>query len=272
MSSVEQSVQSHYGRGDLLQRVEAALERAGVDKDRPTHQDLFAFDQLHGRGIMATREHAERAGLHAGLHVLDLGCGIGGASRYLASLGCRVTAIDLTPEFIDVAAALTQRCGLADRIEFHQANALDLPFAADSFDHVWSHNVTMNIEDKARFAAEIARVLKPGGRFSCAEVERGPGGEPTFPLPWASDPSWSFLATPDVMRGTLVAAGLHVLEQTDLTEAAIAFVRGAAQRGGPTTIGNSIVMGDDFAVRVRNSGQAMREGKLVEQFILAEKI
>ena len=78
------------------------------------------------------------------MHVLEIGCGLGGASRYLAAeCGCRVAAIDLTPNFVEVARILTARCGLADRVEIRQANALALPFQDGTFDHVWSYAVTM---------------------------------------------------------------------------------------------------------------------------------
>jgi SAM-dependent methyltransferase len=273
MSNLESTVQGHYARQqDMLKRIEAALAAAGVDPQRPTLEELWPYDQLHGRGILATREHAQRARVRAGMHVLDLGCGIGGASRYLASIGCRVTGIDLTPEFIDVADTLTQRCGLADRIAFRVANALDLPFANASFDHVWSHNVTMNIKDKARFVAEAARVLKPGGHFSLAEVEAGPAGQPTFPVPWASDSSSSFLLSPAEMRSIIEGAGLRIVAQDDGTAAAIAYAQDMAariERGERPLQSNSVLFGDDFVQRGRNMSQAFRQGTAVEQFILA---
>jgi ubiquinone/menaquinone biosynthesis C-methylase UbiE len=271
----EGKVQEHYGRGGLLARLDAALTQAGLDPARATVDDLVPFDQLHGRGIAATREHAERAGIDSAMHVLDLGCGIGGASRYLAATcGCRVTAIDLTAEFIAVARVLTARSGLADRITYRRASALALPFADGIFDHVWCHNVTMNIPDKAGFAAEVARVLKPQARFSCAEVALGPAGAPSFPLPWATDPSASFLVTPAEMKAALEQAGLRVIEQSDLTAAGLDFARAAserAKRGEKPVQANGIVMGEDFLIRARNSNAAMRESRLVEQFILAEK-
>jgi ubiquinone/menaquinone biosynthesis C-methylase UbiE len=98
-----------------------------------------------------------------------------------------VAAIDLTPNFVEAARILTARCGLAERIEFRQANALALPFPDGSFDHVWSYAVTMNVADKEGLGREVARVLKPGGRFSCNEIARGSGGAPVFPLPWADN-------------------------------------------------------------------------------------
>jgi ubiquinone/menaquinone biosynthesis C-methylase UbiE len=274
--TIENTVQAHYGRQhQMLARIEAALAAAGIDPRKPRPEDLWPYDQLHGRGILATREHAERAGVRAGMELLDLGCGIGGPSRYLASIGCRVTGVDLTPEFIDVARTLSERCGLADLITFQVANALDLPFADASFDHVWSHNVTMNIGDKARFTAEAARVLRPGGHFSLAEVEAGPNGAPTFPVPWASDPSSSFLVTPEEMRRIVEGAGLRIVAQEDGTAAAIANAREMAariERSERPLQANTVLFGDDFMPRARNMTQAFREGKAVEQFILAQKV
>src|SRR5208282_3828785 len=207
-----------------------------------SHRDLWPFDQLHSRGIVATREHAERAGIQAGMHVLDLGCGLGGASRYLAAeCGCRMAAIDLTPNFVEAARILTARCGLAVRIEFRQANALALPFEDSSFDHVWSYAVTMNIADKEGLGREVARVLKPGGRFSCNEIARGSGGAPPLPLPWATDETSSFLTTPAVMRAALEAGGLSVIEQVDIT----------ATRFGDTAR-NALSEPDDHPLRLHN--------------------
>src|ERR1700739_2870745 len=118
MSDLEAVVQRYYRNRTVMQRIDDALRAAGVDPERPSHRDLWPFDQLHSRGIVATREHAERAGIQAGTYVLDLG----GASRYLsAECGCRVAAIDLTLNFVEVARVLTARCGLAERIEFRQA-------------------------------------------------------------------------------------------------------------------------------------------------------
>ena len=204
MTDVELVVQRYYGDRPVIARIDDALRAAGVDPERASHRDLWPFDQLHSRGIVATREHAEHAGIRPGMYVLDLGCGLGGASRYLAAeCSCRVAAIDLTPNFVEAARLLTARCGLAERIEFHQANALAVPFENNTFDHVWSYAVTMNIADKEGLGREVARVLKPGGRFSCNEIARGSGGAPAFPLPWASDEETSFLVKPTEMRAAL---------------------------------------------------------------------
>ena len=226
MTNSTEAVRERYTMNGTIARVIAFLRERGIDPEHPTYQDFFPFDQLHGRGVEATREHIERAGINSSMHVLDLGCGVGGCSRVIAATcGCRVTAIDLTPQCIQIAQELTRRCGMADRIEFRQADALDLPFAEGTFDHVWCHNVTMNIPDKKKLASEVARVLKRGGRFSCSEVGQGPGGALIFPLPWATDASASFVVTPAMMRQALEEGGLRIKEETDLSDTILAFLK-----------------------------------------------
>jgi SAM-dependent methyltransferase len=177
MSDVEAIIKRYYGDRPVLQRIEDALRAAGVDPEKPSHRDLWPFDQLHSRGIVATREHAERARIQPGMHVLEIGCGLGGASRYLAAeCGCRVAAIDLTPNFVEVARILAARCGLADRLEIRQANALALPFQDGTFDHVWSYAVTMNIADKEGLGGRPIRTCssRPRGALSNQEIIRSP--------------------------------------------------------------------------------------------------
>jgi ubiquinone/menaquinone biosynthesis C-methylase UbiE len=195
------------------------------------------------------------------MYVLDLGCGLGGASRYLAAeCSCRVAAIDLIPNFVEAARILTARCGLAGRIEFRQANALDLPFQDGTFDHAWSYAVTMNIADKEGLGREVTRVLKPGGRFSCNEIARGPGGAPVFPLPWADDEVSSFLVSAAEMCAALEAGGLSVIGHVDLT----------ATRLGETGR-QPVIEHDDFPLRQHNLQSCLADGGLIAQFILGEK-
>jgi SAM-dependent methyltransferase len=171
-----------------------------------------------------------------------------------------VAAIDLTPNFVEAARILTACCGLAERLEFRQANALAVPFPDGTFDHVWSYVVTMNIADKEGLGREVARVLKPGGRFSCNEIARGSGGAPVFPLPWADDEESGFLASPAVMRTALEAGGLSVIEQVDIT--ATRFGDGGRQ---------PVIERDDFPLRLHNLHSCLADGRLIAQFILAEK-
>ena len=98
-------VAEHYRRANLGAVILAALDAAGKDIDHLTPDDLAPIDELHSRGREATIDLARSLKLKGDEIVLDLGCGIGGPSRYLAkTYGCRVTGLDLTPEFCDAAA------------------------------------------------------------------------------------------------------------------------------------------------------------------------
>ena len=235
MTDITGMIQGLYSQGDMLGRIVTFLESKGIDAEHPSYENLQTCDQMHARGIEATRDHAALAEIRPGMHVLEIGCGIGGAARYLAAeLDCRVTAIDLTQECVDVARELTRRCGLQDSIGFQQADATQMPFGEAAFDHVWSHYVTMNIRNKEALASEIARVLKPGGRYSCWELALSTGMPPFYPLPWASDASASFLATASEMTRYLERGGLRLVRHVDLNDSFRAYlqnVRDRVQRG-----------------------------------------
>ena len=100
-----------------MERIQIALADAGHDANNPTVSVLSELDHLHGGGFTTTQAQVEIAEIPRGCHVLDAGCGIGGPSRYLAdSYGCTVDAIDLTPEYIEVAGQLNELVGLGDMI------------------------------------------------------------------------------------------------------------------------------------------------------------
>ena len=148
----DSDISRYYTRGDLLERLHAALLGDGIDPDHPTIETLAPFDQFHGRGLEATEEVADMLAVAATDHLLDVGSGIGGPARYIADrFGYRVTGIDLTSEFCDVARHLTRMLGHEDRVAFEQGDALAMPFADASFDGAYSMNVSMNIADKAGF-------------------------------------------------------------------------------------------------------------------------
>ena len=106
-------ISRHYSRGDLLARLEARLREDGFDPARPTFEALAPYDHFHGRGLEATEDMANLLEASGTDHLLDVGSGIGGPARYMARrFGCRVSGIDLTAEFCEVARHLTSLLGL----------------------------------------------------------------------------------------------------------------------------------------------------------------
>ena len=110
----EAKVAGHYTRGKLEETILLAVARTGVDPERLKAMDLAVADEFHVGGLEATQELAAQMELRPGLRVLDVGSGIGGPARYFgAEHQCKVTGIDLTEEFVQVARSLTRRAQTA---------------------------------------------------------------------------------------------------------------------------------------------------------------
>lgn len=123
MSDYARAINQHYGQAELCAKILTALRRSGKDLGALTRDDLASFDEQHDGGWEGTRELAHLAGLRAGMHVLDIGSGLGGPARTLAAeYGCQVTEIDLSEESCQAAAMLTTRVGLSDRVTFRQGD------------------------------------------------------------------------------------------------------------------------------------------------------
>jgi len=273
--NVLQTVERHYGRGDILGTILTALRGRGHDRTPVAPADIAPVDEFHMRGREATIELARRARLEPGLRVLDVGCGLGGSARFLsAEHRCKVVGIDLTHEYVEAARALAELVGLDGAVKFQQANALDLPFHDASFDVAWTEHIQMNIADKNAFYAEIARVLAPGGRLVFHDIFQGPGGAPHFPVPWAETPDFSFLATPDAIRGTLRAVGFEITDWEDTTPVSYEYFSAAAEKlktAGPPPIGIHLLMGPTAGAKFENVVRNLAEGRTVVFQAVARK-
>ncbi|KAL7561363.1 hypothetical protein ACA910_001467 [Epithemia clementina (nom. ined.)] len=115
------------------------------------------------------------------LKVLDVGCGFGGTSRYLAkNLGpkAHVTGITLSPNQAQKGAELAQEQGVGDRTKFLVMDALKMTFEDNTFDIVWACESGEHMPDKKKYIEQMMRVLKPGGTFVMAcwcERDETPG-------------------------------------------------------------------------------------------------
>ena len=267
-------ITSHYSSGTLLARLSAALKEDGADPAHPTMEALAPYDQFHGRGLEATEELARELAVAPGDHLLDVGSGIGGPARYLAKrFGCRITGIDLTAEFCDVARRLTGLLGMQNEVRFEQGDALAMPFPDAGFAGAYSMNVSMNIADKAALYREIKRVLKPGGWLVLSEVAKGPGAAIDYPTPWAATKDASFLQTPEETKAGLEAAGFRVERVVDKMPAAKAYgarVRAMVERGEkPPHRAVDLIHGERAPAAIANMTAGMKEGRVTPIEIFA---
>ena len=272
---LEHAVARHYGRGDIAGRILEALKASGIDTDRLSPDDLAPVDEFHIGGRAASEQVLARLGLNQDQHVLDIGCGIGGTTRYMAhAYGCRVTGIDLTPEFIDAAVTLSKRTGLAEKVHFQVASALALPFDDASFDAAITFHVAMNITDRPTLYAEAARVVKPEALICVYDVMRGATGAVRYPAPWAETAETSHLTTPDETQALLEQAGFRIEDVEDRTAAGIAFFRErlSPSAGGPPPLGIHLLLGPGAREMFENVLRGMEEGALAPVAMIARRV
>lgn len=263
--STEDTVRAHYGGDDLEARVLAALARRGADVDALRLEDLSGIDHLHAGFVPATEHLLHALDLSRDASLLDVGSGVGGPARHAAArVGCRVTGIDLSPDFVHLATELTRRVGLADRVHFDVGSALAMPYADASFSHAMLDHVGMNIAAKDRVFAEVRRVLRPGGLFAVYEQMRTADGEIRYPLPWAEDETSSFVETRDRYGELLRAAGF-VIEHDEHCGPRVAAT-------GPPAAGSltpADLFGPGFVERIGNNLDAAARGVLAPVLMVA---
>ncbi|MCP4403082.1 MAG: methyltransferase domain-containing protein [bacterium] len=259
-------VNDHYGFGGIMEKIKTGLNLAGKEVGSLTVDDLAPIDEFHTRGRESTLEVVELAKIKASDEILDVGCGLGGTARHLADqYGCKVVGIDLTEEYIKVGKKLTNLVGLSNRVELSQASALDIPYENESFNIVWTEHVQMNIANKSRFYSEIARVLKPGGRFLFHDIFRGLGESPFYPAPWAEDESISCLAIETEARSIIEQTGLEVDQWIRKVQESIEFfkrVSAKIEADGPPPIGIHLLMGDNAKDKLQNYVRNLSEDRV----------
>jgi MPBQ/MSBQ methyltransferase len=265
----------HYTRKDLGDVILAALGKAGKDIDNLKPEDLAPIDEFHVRGRKATIELACDAGLGPDMHVLDIGCGVGGPSRYIAKeYGCRVTGIDLIEEYCRVAQMLAQRIGLSNLVTFRQGDASALPFPDATFDVVWTQHAAINVSDKTILYREMFRVLKNGGTLAIYDILAGSVSPIHFPVPWACRPENSHLVTTEELRPLLEKSGFIIESWKDTTDVALKWFTNVSkkiQQSGLTPLGIHVLLGAGFKVMAQNQRKNLEEGRIVLAQIVARK-
>lgn len=202
-------------------RLDVGLEQVNEVYDGPggVLWELLMGEQIHVGGARDTEALAAKAGVNASTVVLDVCSALGGPARHLASrLGCTVVGLDGTRRMHDEALRRTRAAGLEGKITYRLGDALDMPFAAESFDVVWGQDAWCYVTDKARLIRECARLVKPGGRVAFTDwLETG----------LMTDERWTalntfmvfpYLETLDGYAALLASEGLEVIEREDLSD------------------------------------------------------
>jgi MPBQ/MSBQ methyltransferase len=259
-------VHSYYSPNGLYNSIIEGLNQMGKELTALTLEDLHPVDEFHIRGTVATQELIALCEFTSDMHILDVGCGVGGSTRRLSDqIGCTVTGVDLSDEYIDAAERLTGLFEMQERVKFKVANALDLPFDDNSFDGVWSIQMNMNIEDKVAWLKELHRVVKPKGRVVLYEVCGHKNSPPYFPVPWAQDSSISFLLEPEKFRDAITSAGFEVdvwNDKTDLAQQAFAHM--TEPEGDPQLpeLGVHLLVGNDILTKAYNLRRNLEEERI----------
>ncbi|TNF98318.1 MAG: class I SAM-dependent methyltransferase [Gammaproteobacteria bacterium] len=259
-------IHSYYSPNDLYNKIIEGLNEIGKDLSRITLDDLQPVDEFHIRGGVATKQLIELSDFTPDMHILDVGCGVGGSTRRLSQeVGCCVTGIDLSDEYIDAAERLTHLLNMQEQVKFHAASALALPFDDNSFDGTWSIQMSMNVEDKLGWLKEVYRVLKPGGRAVLYEVCGNKNTPAYFPVPWAQDSSMSFLEPPESFREIITSAGFDIdvwNDKTDLAQKAFAHMMKPKGTPDLPELGVHLLVGNDILTKAYNLHRNLDEERV----------
>jgi SAM-dependent methyltransferase len=156
----------------------------------------------------------EGLGVDSSWHVLDLCCGWGVPTRYVAGrLGCRMTGVDITQRSVDFAKKVTEGTDVEPLIAYKQGSALDIPIEDGAVDLVWSQDGFCHIPNRPRVLAECFRVLRPGGHLVFTDWLRGEFITPEEFSAYCS--AWSFpgVETSESYPDLLTAAGFEIVSE-----------------------------------------------------------
>ena len=137
---------------------------------------ILLGETLHPGGLALTQRLGRLAGIGRDDTVLDVACGRGASALAVArSFHCRVVGVDLGAGAVGEASRLARESNMGGRVSFLRGDGEGLPLRGGSFDVVLSECSMSLFADKAAGMAEIARLLRPGGRVGISDVTVEPG-------------------------------------------------------------------------------------------------
>jgi ubiquinone/menaquinone biosynthesis C-methylase UbiE len=189
--------------------------------------DVMIYDNfmrgLRNRGWLETKDILA-SGIDSGT-VLELGPGPGylGLDWLRRTTGTHLTGLDISPNMLAVARKNAREYGLEDRVKYVAGNAAAMPFADNAFDAVFSNGSLHEWEAPVRILSEVARVLKPGGRYCVTDMKRNMN-------PLVSSFLWLATRPAEIrpyLRSSIAAAYTHpeivaILSETPLGGACVA--------------------------------------------------
>lgn len=139
------------------------------------YERIFGADFLSSGGAATTAAICSGLNLRPGMHVLDVGSGLGGSAFHMHQVyGVAVTGIDLLEELVCEARARAARRGMAG-VRFVQGDILHAALPTSAFDVVYSRDAFLYIADKAALFSRLYELLAPAGRLFVSDYGRGKG-------------------------------------------------------------------------------------------------
>ena len=218
---------------------------------------------------------AKAAGLRDGLEMLEVACGVGGASRYVARrFNVRVVATNLSRDQLAIAVERTEKA-ISDQITYEYADFHDLPYEDTRFDVWWCTLALLHAVDKPKVIGEAFRVLKAGGRMVLTELTAAEGLDRETLRKFSTDAHSPGLWCMSQYDQAFVEAGFDILEREDWSKRALwAWDRlpwelERHRTGIEADVGSQSL--DDTIDRYRMWGRAASEGLVGSAFYALEK-
>jgi SAM-dependent methyltransferase len=192
----------------------------------PEYDDLYIrfLEAMWGDGYLSPGGPDEVRRIVAGVdfqgkRVLDIGCGSGGVTEFLAKEFPleHITGFDVEGPVVEAARGRASAAGLGDRVEFVKGQPGGLPFPDNSFDIVFSKDALIHVADKETIFKELFRVLAPGGCLAASDWLTSHDGPPSREMKeYLEAEGLSFgMASPELYEAALQSAGFENVEIID---------------------------------------------------------